>query len=176
MTAKICFKCRIDKPLNEYYKHPQMADGHLNKCKQCAKKDVSENFEIKMNDPELLEKERARGREKYHRLNYRGKNKPSFEKKKETTQRYILKYPEKVVSRNLSQHLKPKVKGNHLHHWSYKPENAKDVIELSVLDHNKIHRFIVYDQSVFMYKDLNGNILDTKEKHDEYINKVLANF
>lgn len=40
---KPCIRCKEAKPLDDFYAHKQMADGHLNKCKDCCRKDALAN-------------------------------------------------------------------------------------------------------------------------------------
>lgn len=42
-AVKTCMKCNVVKPLDDFYKHPRMADGRLGKCKTCTKTDVRAN-------------------------------------------------------------------------------------------------------------------------------------
>lgn len=166
LKSKTCFKCSENKPLTAFYKHPATSDGFLNKCKDCTKSDAKRRHYQKLQDPEWVEKEKARNREKYHKLGYRGKFRPSTERKAEVMARYFRKYPEKQIVYNLSQHLKPEVPGNHLHHWCYHPSCAKDVIELTPTQHYGLHRLIIYDQYEMLYRlKETGELLDDKYAH-----------
>lgn len=57
MPKKKCMKCGELKPLSAFYRHPRMKDGHLNKCIDCAKKDVKNH---KKNNPESVFKTRLK--------------------------------------------------------------------------------------------------------------------
>ena len=59
-TSKECFKCKIVKPLENFYKHPRMADGHVNKCKECNKNDVTTNRNKNLEKVRAYDRERSK--------------------------------------------------------------------------------------------------------------------
>lgn len=46
--AKACIRCSRTLSLDEFYLHSQMADGHLNKCKDCCRSDAIKNRESRL--------------------------------------------------------------------------------------------------------------------------------
>lgn len=172
MKTKTCNICNEDKAVELFYVNAKMKDGYQNRCIDCSKAKSKEHHIKLMTDPVLAQKEKDRHRDKFHRLGYGDKYKPSPEQKKETISRYKEKFPEKISARNATLYIKPKTSNNELHHWSYNEQHYKDVIELSVSDHNLIHRYITYDQEFKKYRTRKGTLLDTKEKHLLYIELV----
>lgn len=168
IKEKKCFKCEISLPISEFYKHKGMSDGHLNKCKICTKKDVILNESKLKEDPEWVLKEKKRGRDKYHRLGYGEIYRPTTESKRKNIEKYFKKFPEKrLAQRYVGRFLKTSSEFN-LHHWSYNEKDWLDVIEITAKNHMFLHRYIVYDQERMMYRDLDGILLDTKDKHLKY--------
>lgn len=101
---KRCFKCLRIKPLRLFYKHKQMGDGHLNKCKKCTKNDVKKRYRDPISHLRIVAYERERFKDprrkanvaryqrkmrKTHPRKYRANQKISYAVK----HRQILKQP-----------------------------------------------------------------------------------
>jgi hypothetical protein len=169
-NSKTCTKCFIVKNLEDYYNHPYGLLGKDSKCKECAKSQISSLYSKKSMVDEFVIIERKRGRDKYHRL-YVGTGKAN----PESNRRFFEKYPEKKAAHMKSQKLPRPSKEVEKHHWSYNEEHYKDVLWLTKKHHKKAHRFIVYDQGLKMYRNLNGELLDNKSKHMMYIAYCILN-
>jgi Rad3-related DNA helicase len=161
-NTKICFKCNSEKPLSAFYKHPKMADGHVNKCKECNKKDVHDNYDKNILNPEYIEKERERSRDKYSRLDY--KNKYSYYNEK-------FKFRKSAKFKNTHRDFKLK-ENEEAHHWNYNEGYEKDIFILSKSKHKRVHQIIFLDIELLLYRDKKCNLLDTKEKHQKIINQI----
>lgn len=163
MATKKCFKCGRTLDLEEFYRHSSMADGHLNKCKECTRRDVKRNYDRKSQDEVWEEKERARGREKYKRLGYASK----FRKMRSIC-------PEEA---NLSKKLRLrgyKTEGKEAHHWNYNKPNS--VFLISRRAHHRIHRHLqVNTEDKFCYTD-DGVRLENVEQAASYFYSVLTKY
>ena len=160
LVMKKCIRCGIDKELNDFYAHPQMQDGHLNKCKECCKEvaDIREKA-LRKNSEDFCEKERLRSKERYHRLNY---GEIQGEQKK-------LKSYINGIYKNLSRNLNLPSDKN-IHHWNY--ALIEDVIILDKKFHRFIHRYLILNKETLIFTTKNGEVLDSKEKHLEFIEKI----
>jgi hypothetical protein len=162
MKVKKCISCNIEKVVFDYYKHSGMADGHLNKCKQCCKSESNKRYSVLYQNEEFVNSERKRAREKYKRLGYYLKHQQSFEAK-----------PWKNTSIYKGLHKKMKCeKGYELHHWNYNDKYLEDVIVLPISIHRKIHKKmnLDLDKKIFKY---NNEYLDTIEKHKLAIEEII---
>lgn len=157
----------MDKDISEYYKHKMMMDGHLNKCKECIKRDVRTRYSHNVTDELFLKKERKRGREKYYKLYSDRRTQTNSYR-----QKWCEKFPEKVNASLACRTIRNKIKDTnvHLHHWSYLEEYWTDLIQLTPKEHYKAHRFLIYDQERMMYRRCDDNtLLDTRDRHESYI-------
>lgn len=88
MNKKKCFKCNKIRKLDMFYKHPDMPDGHVNKCKKCNKKDVSDNYRKNIDYYIKYEKERFKRPERKEQIKkYQQKRRKTFKGKNTARQK-----------------------------------------------------------------------------------------
>lgn len=159
-SIKTCFKCGAEKPLTEFYKHSQMADGHVNKCKTCNKKDVNDNRELKseyyleydrnrFNAAERSVKSQIRNKARYHA------DEDFKESIKSSKEKWLVSNPlkrkaqiaagnalrdGKLVRKFHCEHCNTSEKKLQKHHWSYEEEHWLDIIWLCTSCHGKEHK------------------------------------
>lgn len=86
-AVKPCFRCGSWLPIDEFYSHPQMADGHLNKCKTCTKSDVRKHYANTIEARHTYDRERRKCPERRKAAGA-------------SLKRQKLAHPEKAAARN----------------------------------------------------------------------------
>lgn len=97
---KHCIKCKQAFDLSAFYKHPQMADGHLNKCKKCCCEDSMANRDEHLKDPIWVSKERERSRLKAE--HYRSIGIDYVSPKSKTV--WVAKNPQKTAAQRIARY------------------------------------------------------------------------
>ena len=159
----ICKKCNSDKELNDFHFRKDVLKYRL-ECKLCFNLKSKENYYKKRLDPKFIEIERKRATEKYYRLYSKALFKRNKYGKNDS---HKNKYPEKYKAADSTKRIR--IKGFDCHHWNYNKEYHKDIIYLTHKNHLSSHRFLIYDDEKLIYKTLDNILLDTKEKHIEYL-------
>lgn len=119
--------------------------------------DVKTKYSENILNPDYVEKERERGRDKYSRLGYKDK--------------YNMAHPEtKCVSSKLKK-LGVDLSGLEVHHWNY--NKLYDVFLLDPKAHKLVHKYIDFDENSKMFSR-GGLLIDSNEKHLHLIKSIFS--
>lgn len=148
---KSCFKCGAEKALDAFYRHPQMPDGHLNKCRECTKIDVRQNRAAKLDY--YQEYDRKRGLLPHRKLGNKHRAPNYTEKRREWSKHYYFENAERAKAHTMvgnavrAGKLMPKpcercgfAIGVQAHHEDY--SKPMDVIWFCTKHHGERHREI----------------------------------
>ena len=65
---KICFVCKCEKDISEFYKHSKMSDGYLNKCKSCCREQSNKRRAEKLEEIQEYDRNRPNRTERNERM------------------------------------------------------------------------------------------------------------
>ncbi len=101
---KVCRECSQAKPIEAFYKHAKMADGHLNKCIECVKGRVANHREANLEKVREYDRKRSqlphrvKAREEYQQTEVgKAAKKRAMDSYRK---RYPMKYAAHVITGN----------------------------------------------------------------------------
>lgn len=143
---KSCFKCGENKQLSAFYKHEGMLDGHLNKCKECSKKDVRKNRRSNIDYYMEYDKQKyLKKPDKQRRSSYQlERNKISPNKKRATSAINNAVRDRKMFRPNVCEFC-GKLCKPHAHHSSYSEDMFLLVTWLCASCHLTLHKHFEFN-------------------------------
>ncbi len=159
--SKKCTKCGEVKPLTSFHKN-NSRDGRNSKCALCYNTAKNKAYSER---PEM--RERIMSRTSGDVLVRIDNKKKSNKNKSKIRASYYSNTEKKKASRATRSFYRQE--GYELHHWSYKDEHLKDIISIPIEVHRILHTNLIYDKELLCYRTKAGELLDTKEKHIEFI-------
>lgn len=96
---KRCLKCGTEKPLSEYHRHKQTADGRVSSCKECVKAYGAAYRAERIEILRASQRQRSRSTERKMQSRIKSVAYRRSAKGKEAQKTYRAKYPEKHAAR-----------------------------------------------------------------------------
>jgi len=191
VLEKPCSKCKEVKPLIEFSRQKGRKYGVSSQCRECSSSRNKAHYQE--NKDKILAKHKEyydNNTEKFAELNKKWNDTHkdyvkarSAKYYQENTDRinsknaeWREKFPEKEKAREYANRKLGSRDGCHKHHWSYNEEHWLDVIELTISEHRKLHTVMSYNPTEKKYECENGTLLDSREKHGEYMVKMIMRF
>jgi hypothetical protein len=95
---KTCRECNTEKELSDFYKHPRMLDGHLNKCKECVKARVHKHRDANIEKLREYDKKRSMTPNRVKARQEYLKTEAGKKARQRAGKNYILRYPMKYAA------------------------------------------------------------------------------
>lgn len=96
---KTCRRCSKLKALSEYYPHKQMADGHLNICRECKLSEVKAYRSANLEKVRAYDRLRGRDPKRLAKVAERARRLYGGQYQKAVAARYKERHPEKRAAR-----------------------------------------------------------------------------
>jgi len=155
---KQCSKCKEVKPLSEFHKSSISKDGLKGVCKPCKKA--------------VAKIERAKNKDRIREYNLSYKGCSAYKASKRASRKsFKATHPEVIRAEKACYRAGLTCMKFHAHHWSYRDQDIYDIIYMKPEQHRSSHAILSYNQDCMCFVSSCGLLLDTKEKHLDYLEK-----